>query len=425
MYTKVSFRQLEKTKHTSISIEARIANYRSGKKISFALLKGNNNKTVQAIINSDLTNIFSVPPESILTFYGTLQVTPTAVKSADYKHIELVVTDYKINSEAATLPFLIKDIDSQSVLPNLKMQFPWLTHRAPTYQKIMELKSIFLKHVQDYLHENEFLMVQTPKIVSGASESGASVFKLNYFGQEACLAQSPQLFKQMLINSDYSRVYEIGPIFRAENSQTPRHLCEFTGLDIEMVIDESFTEIIQMGWYMLTYALTKLGHSQLQLPEDPLMITFADGVKLLAKHGYQQSLEEDISTVNEKKLGEIVKHQYKSDLFVLTQYPVSARPFYTQINPVDSNFTESFDFILCGLEISSGAQRINDYIELKKSIQSHKIEGIDYYLESFRFGSWKHGGFGIGVERVISCYLNLNNVQMVSYCPRTPDRLEP
>ena len=310
------------------------------------------------------------------------------------------------------------------------MEYPWLSHRSEKYKEILRAKSLFLKYVRKYLDKQDFIEVQTPKIVPGISESGANVFKLQYFDKEACLAQSPQLYKQMLINSDCGRVYEIGPIFRAENSHTKRHLCEFTGLDIEMVLDQGLAEVIEMGWKMLKYSLSCLSASfsqKLEIFEKPLILTFEEGAKLLKEVGYEQNCMEDISTVNERRLGKIVKEKYNSDLFVLSHYPTSVRPFYTKINEENPEITESFDIIFKGVEIASGAQRIDNIDELEKNLETKKVDPttLGYYLESFKYGSWPHGGFGMGVERIISLYLDLNEVQMASFCPRTPDRLHP
>jgi len=424
----VSFRELETCSETSVTIRARILTYRIGRSFSFVLLKGNNNKTIQAIVPLKLKSIFDISPESILLVSGVLQKTPEPVKSADYKHLELYVRDFEVYNVAHPLPYLVKD--SETVDTQLRLSYPWLSHRSPYFQKIMRAKALFLKSCRNYLDNNEFIEFQTPKIIPNASESGAEVFKLNYFGKEACLAQSPQLYKQMLINSDYGRIYEIGPIFRAENSLTNRHLCEFTGLDFEMTLDSDFTEIIKMAWNMLYFVFNNLNgkfDTEVIIPKIPLMIHFKDGAKLLQERNVEQDPNGDISTPNEKLLGQIVKEKYGSDLFVLTNYPKSVRPFYTKECENDPIYTNSFDIILRGIEISSGAQRIDNPIELINNIESKGIDSrtLKEYIDSFHYGSWPHGGCGFGVERVIACYLNLNSIHMGSYCPRTPTRFEP
>ncbi|CAH6419340.1 Aspartyl-tRNA synthetase [uncultured virus] len=444
---------LESTLKGKVEVKARIATFRKGRKISFVLIKGYNNKTMQAVVNSEHKSLLDSPPESILLIRGELKQTSTEVKMADYKNIELMVEGFEVVSEAEKFPFLVKDVDN--VGNQLLLEHPWLAHRSSGKQLIMKTKALFLKYARQYLDANNFIETQTPKIIAGASESGSEVFKLEYFGRNACLAQSPQLYKQMLINSDYGRVYEVGPIFRAENSQTNRHLCEFTGFDIEMAIDHGFMEVIKMAWNMIYIIFNQLnenlptGSPRLIMPSDPLVITFEAGAKLLQEHVIESGLDitkvcnpawldsnrnfqfqdplQDISTTNEKLLGQIVKEKYNSDLFVLTNYPRAVRPFYTKVSENDSNYTDSFDIILRGIEISSGAQRVDNVDEL---ISNMKAKGIDidnmkYYVESFRYGSWPHGGCGFGVERIISCYLGLNDVPGCSYCPRTPVRCEP
>jgi aspartyl-tRNA synthetase len=220
------------------------------------------------------------------------------------------------------------------------------------------------------MYQNKFMEIHTPKILPGASEGGAAVFKLNYFNQKACLAQSPQLHKQMVVMSGFERVFEIGPVFRAEYATSHRHLCEFTGLDLEMEIKESYMEVLKLAGELFCYIFegieqrfkTELEAVQAQHPFTPFeykkevpVLTFEEGVKMLNEAGVEMGPYEDLSTVNERVLGGLVKAKYGTEFYMLHKYPLEVRPFYTMPCPENEKLSNSFDFFMRGEEIVSGA----------------------------------------------------------------------
>jgi aspartyl-tRNA synthetase len=284
--------------------------------------------------------------------------------------------------------------------------------------------------------------IHTPKLIPGASEGGANVFKLKYFGKEACLAQSPQLYKQMCIMSDLKRVFEIGPVFRAENSFTHRHMCEFTGLDIEMVINEHYFELMDFMGELFIYifeGIEKRYAAELkaidhQYPFEPfvckkpvLKLTFEEACKLLKENGVEQSVHEDFNTEIEKKLGVFVKAKYGTDFYMVHRYPVAARPFYTMVCKDDNKFTNSYDFFMRGEEITSGSQRVHDakMLEIRAKEFGIEVETIRGYIDAFKYGAYPHGGCGIGLERVVMLYCALGNIRNASLFPRDPKRILP
>lgn len=287
-----------------------------------------------------------------------------------------------------------------------------------------------------------FVEIHTPKIIGGTSEGGSEVFKLDYFGKEACLAQSPQLYKQMMIMGDFDRVFEIGHVFRAENSFTHRHLCEFIGLDGEMAIKESYLEVLEVIGEVFKYIFTNLkeqckkeidvltkqyGYEDFLFLENTLILTFEEGVQLLKENGVEQDLFSDLSTETERKLGQLVREKYKTDFYILHRYPETARPFYTMLAKDDPRFTCSYDVFMRGQEIISGAQRVHDADMLTERAKAKDIppETIKDYIESFTLGAFPHGGFGIGLERVTFLFLDLYDVKKASLFPRDPARLHP
>ena len=314
--------------------------------------------------------------------------------------------------------------------------------RVPTTQAIFKLQAGVAHLFREYLDSKNFIEIHSPKLIGGASEGGSNVFKFKYFNQDACLAQSPQLYKQRCIIADFKRVYEIGPVFRAENSFTSRHLCEFTGLDIEMEIKDHYFEVLDiLGelFYYIFNGLKERYSKELevindQYPFEPLILTpnvlklpWTEGIKMLTDNGFKQDINEDLDTENEKALGKLVRDKYKTDFYILYGYPKSARPFYTMPDPDDDNFTLSYDAFIRGEEVLSGAQRIHDYDLLLAKVKEKEInpDTLADYLNSFKLGAPAHGGAGIGLERVVKLYVGLGNIKKCVLFPRDPKRLKP
>ncbi|RQM08528.1 hypothetical protein DH86_00000243 [Scytalidium sp. 3C] len=315
--------------------------------------------------------------------------------------------------------------------------------RTAPSQAIFRIQSGIGNLFRNYLDDHGFIEIHTPKLQGGATESGASVFQVNYFGRPAFLAQSPQLSKQMCIAADFERVYEIGAVFRAEDSNTPRHLTEYTGLDLEMALEEHYHEALDMIDGMFKH-LWKGIYDRYQKEIDIISqyypqkkvewldvtprIKFADGVKMLVDSGWVEEdgsvpLEtEDLSTRAEIRLGQLVKEQYHTDYYILDKFPASVRPFYTMPDPHDDRFTNSFDIFMRGQEILTGGQRIHDAEFLEKRMKAKGVspESMPEYIEGFRWGAPPHAGCGIGLERLTYLFLNLGNIRIASLFHRDP-----
>jgi len=271
------------------------------------------------------------------------------------------------------------------------------------------------------------------------------VFKVSYFKGNAFLAQSPQLAKQMAIAADFERVYEIGPVFRAEDSNTHRHLTEFMGLDLEMTIEEHYHEVMELldGLFLSIFrGLREKYQSDIEIvgkqfpadefkwregPEGTLKLTFRQAIDILVDDGVPRESLDDINTENEKRLGRLVKAKYDTDYFIIDKFPMELRPFYTMPDPEDPTLSNSYDFFMRGEEILSGAQRIHDPALLAEKMRSKGVDpdSMKGYLDAFRMGCAPHGGGGIGLERVLMLFLKLNNIRRASMFPRDPKRLEP
>ncbi|MDD9139320.1 MAG: aspartate--tRNA(Asn) ligase [Candidatus Cardinium sp.] len=388
-----------------------------------------------------------VENESFIEAIGIVQRTEKPVLACSQQEIELRLIAYTLISRAIlTLPITLKETERAEVAAAIpygkRLDNRVLDLRTRLSQAIFRVNDGMLGYIQKYLREEEFMEIKTPKLIGGSSEGGAAPFRLDYFGQPACLAQSPQLYKQMALMGGFKRVFEIGPVFRAEHSHTTRHLTEFVGIDLEMLLDETYQEVIQLLYRLLTALFTKLNEQysseiafiQAFFHTTPLLfapelvaLTFPEAVALLSTSGSTRGEEEDFSTEEEKQLGAIIRKQYQTDLYVVTGYPAAVRPFYTFIDPENPTYTYGYDFMLRGMEILSGAQRIHDYKLLSERAAALGIAAhtMSHYLEAFQYGAPPHAGAGMGLERLLRAFLGLPDVRYSSLFPRYPKRLYP
>ncbi|KAF9879392.1 putative aspartyl-tRNA synthetase [Colletotrichum karsti] len=391
--------------------------------------------------------VISAAPEALGM---SLAVSNRAISSFDDEdpnapEAEKAVDDVKAGVEGVS----IDNTPSASLSTHLNN--PVMHKRAPVQQAIADVRMQTRKLFAEYLESQGFVQFEPPCLIGAASEGGANVFQLPYFEKSACLAQSPQFYKQIEIAGGRGRVFSCFPVFRAENSNTPRHLTEFTGLDLEMEIEENYHEVRDMLENVLMYIFRGLKErcaeaietvravypsEDFLLPEPgkEVRLTFAEGQKLLREEGPEEfrnvSDDEDMSTPQEKALGALIRKKFNTDFYVLDKFPEGARPFYTLEDPENPKVTNGYDFMMRGQEILSGGQRIHIPSVLEARIRKKGIDpnspGIKEYVDIFRSaGVPPHGGGGIGLDRVVAWYLNLPSVHLASYYPRTPKRLVP
>jgi nondiscriminating aspartyl-tRNA synthetase len=423
-----------------------------------------------AVSSAMIKYMAGLPAESVVDMRGIVTVPDQPVDSATQKMVEIKIESFHCVAKAKkALPFQMEDacrpdsgketdigayneddpevVDSEDGLihigQKMRLDYRWIDLRTPANQSIFRIESMVGCLFREFLLQRGFVEIHTPKLIGGASEGGSDVFTLDYFGQSACLAMSPQLHKQMTAAcSGFERVFETGPVFRAENSNTRRHLCEFTGLDLEMVIHEHYDEVLTVMSELFIYIFDGVNErckpelervreqhpfEDLQYLSPTLKLTFAEGCALLREAGIDQDNYEDLSTENEKKLGDIVKQKYGTDFFFLDKFPLAVRPFYTMPDPNDPKLSNSYDFFIRGQEIVSGAQRVHDpdLIEERAKALGIDVESIADYVESFRHGALPHGGGGIGLERVVMLFLGLPNIRKAAWFPRDPKRISP
>jgi nondiscriminating aspartyl-tRNA synthetase len=309
--------------------------------------------------------------------------------------------------------------------------------RALELRAIFEVQAEILNSFGEYLRSQSFTEVKTSKIVGTATEGGANVFEIDYFGKPAYLAQSPQFYKQIMVGSGLERVYEIGYVYRAEKHETSRHINEYCSLDFEMGFIESEQDVISMQVGLLRHICTslrercaeqfeRLGATIPDVPETVPQIEFSDAVERVRAEGHRGP-PGDLDPEGERRLCEWSKREHGSEFLYVIGFPLSKRPVYTAFREDDPEISRSFDLLFRGLEITTGSQRIHDYDLLiqKMREKGYDPDEFDYYTSAFRYGMPPHGGLGLGLERLTMKLLGLSNVKEATLFPRDRNRTSP
>ncbi|GAB7365910.1 hypothetical protein MBLNU230_g7238t1 [Neophaeotheca triangularis] len=400
--------------------------------------------------------------ETIVRVRGVVQepkTQPGEVKSVSIHKLEIHIHEMHAEAEPTeTLPFTVheaevtkeetdKEGDNRHRVPDkARHNNRIVALRTTTDQGIFRIQSGICQAFRAHLDKIGFIEIHTPKLQAAATESGASVFKVDYFGRPAFLAQSPQLAKQMCVAADFRRVMEVGAVFRAENSNTHRHMTEYTGLDVEMAIEEHYHEVLNVlistfktifryiyDNYRPEIEVVKrqFPHEDLLWLEETPIIPFAEGIRMLNESGWRDDEgkelgeNEDLGTRDEIELGKVIRKRYNTDFYVLDKFPTAARPFYAMKDPNDPSVTNSFDIFLRGQEIVSGGQRVHDAKVLMQQMEKMKMDpkAMDDYMSGFEWGAPPHGGGGIGLERLLMLMLQLGDIRNATLFPRDPKSL--
>lgn len=431
-----------------ITIRGFIHTQRVKSKFTFLILRQGLN-TIQCMYKSDLPSykqLTLLTNESFVEIHGLPII--ASVSSCTIKNFEIQVYNIHVLSIASELPIGVKEA-SASHVEAIKQKVPpiqisklldnrVLHLRTFQCQAIYRIQSYAMHMFRDYLINNRFIEIKTSKLIESSSEGGSNVFEVKYFNTKAYLAQSPQLYKQMAILGGFERVFEIGHVYRAEESNINRYLSEFIGVDLEMQIENSITEVIHIIYDMITGVFNNIKmdcakevetirafrpFNDIRYGTMPYIIDYKDCVQMLKEEGIH--VDGDFNRETEKKLGLLIAEKENVDLFVIRNYPLNVRAFYTK--GTSDNMSHSFDFIMRGEEILSGAERIEKYDELMKSISERGInpEGLKGYLNSFKYGAPRHGGCGIGFERVMKTFFDFDDIRYFNMFPRDPSRLFP
>ena len=372
-------------------------------------------------------------PEDVLEVYGEVQKRPQNMVNPNIEtgEVEIKTKSFKILSKAASLPFDLFQKDLDVSLPTL-LDNRSLTLRNEKISAIFEVEEEIARSFRETMRKLDFKEIFVPTIVAGATEGGAEVFKINYYNHDAYLAQSPQLYKQIMV-SVFERVFTIAHAYRAEPSYTTRHLTEYVSLDCEMGFLEYWEDLMDtceevirdVGKNLVKNNKKELelfGVSFPKLPRKIPRVKLSEAQKLIKK----DIGEPDLSPEGEKAICDYVSKKYNSDFVFITHYPAIKRPFYTFPDEEDEKLTLSFDLLGKGVEWVTGGQRINDYKMLVSAIKriGTNPDNFKIYLDAFKYGMPKEGGFAMGLERMTMQILGLSNVREASLFPRDPERID-
>lgn len=372
-----------------------------------------------------------VREECAVSVSGVLRPEPRAPGGAELAEARFTV----LSRPAAPPPVPLSKKSPLSLDTELSLR-P-VTLRAPRARAVFRIQAAVCRAFREFLQGEGFTEIHTPKLGRAGAEGGSSQFRVDYFGRKAVLAQSPQLYKQAMVGV-FERVYEIGPVFRAEKHATQRHLNEYTSLDLEMGFLHSFTDLmaLEQGFLRRLVALLRQEYAgelallgaELPDPEHIPAVRF-DEAKRLAAEAYGYAIREpyDLEPEEEQHIGRYAKEVWGSDFVFVTHYPGRKRPFYTMDDPEDPRYTLSFDLLFRGVEITTGGQRIHNYGQQVEKLKARGMEPEDFsgYLLFHKHGAPPHGGLGIGLERLTMQLCGLDNIRRASLFPRDRTRLEP
>lgn len=429
--TKIS--DLKEKVGEKVLIKGFIHEIRDQSKVKFVLIRDNSG-IIQTVTTPDNLKIFEkiakIQKESVIGIYGIVKEEKQAPSG-----IEISVNDYEIYSLAESeLPISVVDKGESPSLP-IRLDYRWIDLRKPRNFLIFKIWTEVEAAMREYWLNNGFIQIHTPKFVSGATESGAELFTLDYFGKKASLAQSPQFYKQMAMAAGFERVFEIGPVFRANKSHTIRHDTEFTSVDIEVSYIDSHEDIMKIEEEWITHIFKRIKekygreikeifNEEIIIPKTPFpRITMEEAIELLKKE-YGHICIGDLDPEGERLLFSHFKKTCDNEFVFVKDWPIEVRPFY---HMRENGKSKSYDLLYKGMEITTGAQREHRFDILKRQAIEKKVilDGIKEYLEFFRYGCPPHGGFGLSPTRVIMLMLGLKNVREATFLPRDTERLNP
>jgi aspartyl-tRNA synthetase len=342
---------------------------------------------------------------------------------------------------AAEAPLPLGVVDKVDASLNTRLENRFMDLRKPEIRAVFKVRMVATDAIRQYLIHHGFIEVQTPKVVGAGAEGGATLFRVQYFDREGYLAQSPQLYKQMLMSAGFDRVFEIAPAFRAEASDTIRHLSEFTSFDIEMSFIESSEDVMKVLEGVVHAALNRVSQEckgdlallgkEVKVPHVPFpRVPYAEAVEWLKAKGRSASLDVEYGTEEEKLMGDLVAERHNgAQLYFLTEFPTAIKraTFYAKRQEGRPEFTGYFDLEFRGQELTSGGQREHRMDRLLAQMKENNLDPkqFEFYLKAFRYGMPPHGGFGFGIERFVQSMLDLPNIREAVLFPRDRYRLVP
>ena len=435
----MKIKELNKHFNEEVEVEGFIDNIRNLQWVQFVILRDKTGKVQITIEKEPSENQELVETINHLTLESTVKIKGKLLESPKVKlnGMEIIPSHIEVTSiSSPELPVNIKEKDAQEI--DTRLDYRFLDLRNEYNAKIFAIQSEMVKSMREYLYQNDFMEIHTPKLIAAASESGSEVFEVKYFDRKAYLAQSPQFYKQMAMASGFERIFEVGPVFRAENSNTSRHTTEFTGFDLEFSYINSYEDVMDLEEALLTkmlkdikekygdYILETYG-KEVIVPENKFpRVKLADLYQALeTRYGYkvEDAAKVDLTTEAEKLAYQYAMEEYHSEFIFVTDYPSEKRAFYHMRK---DGIPQGYDLIWRGVEITTGAQREHRYDILKAQAEEKGLtKDVEFYLEFFKYGCPPHGGFGLGVDRLTMLLLGLPSLKESMFIFRGPNRFNP
>jgi len=430
---------------TEVTLKGFVENFRDGRAMAFIVLKDITGKVQVTIEKEDHPEL--LPVLTGLTVDSVLTVTGVA-KASEYvklNGVEVYPTAITVESLAETLPIVREDIPAtkkkaavaRSAIEQ-RLDYRWIDLRTEKNQLLFKAQTVFTNAMREFLLKENFLEIHTPKLIAAASESGADVFQVKYFDRDAYLAQSPQFYKQMAMAAGFERIFEVGPVFRAEKSYTSKHTTEFTGFDLEFSYITSFRDVMKLEEELLTCALGKVKEAYgeeieaafglpVTVPSLPFPVVTLSQLyeELEREFGYhaEESEKGDLTTEAERLSYQWVQKHYGHEFLFITDYSAEKRAFYHMRD--ENGVPQGYDLIWRGVEITTGAQREHRYEVLKRQAEEKGLsQDVQFYLEFFKYGCPPHGGFGLGIDRLTMLLAGLH-INEAMFLFRSPKRLTP
>ena len=424
--------KIAEIKPGKVEIQGFIENLRDKKNMQFVVIRDLSGKIQITVVKSEKPEIAEI--FSHATLESTVKVVGEAVDNEFVKlgGIEIIPDYVELTSKAEALP-----IGPESFIDQ-RLDYRWLDLRQEKNQLLFQVQTTMTNALREFLLNKDFIEIHTPKLIPTASESGSEVFEVKYFDRKAYLAQSPQFYKQMAMASGFERIFECGPVFRAEKSHTKKHATEFTGFDIEFSYINSFEDVMKLEEEMLTYMLQKIKEKHgekikevygvevivptLPFPKMKLQDIYKE---LEERYNFTVPDEEkvDLTTEAERLCEQLAKDKFNHEFLFVTDYGPEKRAFYHMRK---NGILQGYDLIWKGIEITSGAQREHRYEIIKQQAKEKGLDkDVEFYLEFFKYGMPPHGGFGLGLDRIIMLLLNISTIKESMFIFRGPDRLNP
>jgi nondiscriminating aspartyl-tRNA synthetase len=404
--------------------------------LKFLLLRDDSGIVQVTIIKKNVNEekfkaIGKVPKESVIEIQGQVSTSKEAPNG-----IEVIMSNFTVLSESkAVLPL---DVTGKTpVMSQQRFDYRTLDLRNPKNHALIQIESKIVEGINEFLTGQGFIQVFTPCIMGSASESGAEVFKIDYYGKKAFLRQDPQLHRQLTIASGFEKIYDLGPNWRAELSHTTKHLCEHRAIAAEMAFINDEQDIMRLQENLIVAIIKKVSHEckeqlalldiKLKVPETPFPeLRFPKIYEILEKQG-KNIYGQDLDSEAEKILYEYVKKKYNTEFYFFNRFPMKIKPFYVMHVDDDKEWARSVDLNFSGVELSSGGQREHRYDVLMQNIKEKGLnpENLEWFTKFFAYGVCPHGGFAIGIERFTKQLLKIENIKDVVLFPRDADRLMP